>query len=120
MSMGGQEDGTGTGVPTRIPSMTRKRYSSSFGNRYVGSVGSVGGGGGVGSGESGRSTPASVSASTGATGGVGVLEDGKRKEQIAIGVSCFTTLLLLHWRFRYINSISTCLVALLTLSVPYL
>jgi autophagy-related protein 13 len=85
MSMGGQEDGTGTGVPTRIPSITRKRYSSSFGNRYVGSVGSVGG---VGSGESGRSTPASVSASTGATGGVGVLEDGKRKEQISIGVSC--------------------------------
>jgi autophagy-related protein 13 len=91
MSMGGQqEDGIGTGVPTRIPSVTRKRYSSSFGNRYVGSVGSVGGGG-VGSGESGRSTPASVSASTGAAGGVGAMEgggDGKGKEQNAAGVSC--------------------------------
>ena len=46
ISMGGQEDAIGTGggvgVPTRIPA-TRKRYSSSFGNRYVGSVGSVGG-----------------------------------------------------------------------------
>ena len=92
MSMGQQEDVTiGTGVPTRIPSITRKRYSSSFGNRYVGSVGSVG----VGSGESGRSTPASVSASTGAAGGVGVLEgggDGKGKEQNVAGVSC----LILH------------------------
>ena len=98
MSMGGgqqEEMMIGTGVPTRIPSVTRKRYSSSFGNRYVGSVGSVGGGGGVGSGESGRSTPASVSASTGggAAGGVGVLEggggDGKGKEQNAVGVSFF-------------------------------
>lgn len=95
---GGQQEEMmiGTGVPTRIPSVTRKRYSSSFGNRYVGSVGSVGGGGGgVGSGESGRSTPASVSASTGggAAGGVGVLDggggDGKGKEQNAVGVSFF-------------------------------
>jgi hypothetical protein len=78
MSMGGQEDAIGG--PTR----TRKRYSSSFGNRYIGSVG-----GGVGSGES--DTPGSVSASTGAAGGVGVLEgggDGKGKEQSAAGVSC--------------------------------
>ena len=87
MSMGGQEDGIGGGGGvTRIPSTTRKRYSSSFGNRYVGSVGSAGGG--VGSGDSGRSTPASVSASTGAAGGVGALEDGKGKEQAAAGVSC--------------------------------
>lgn len=102
-SMGGQEDpigsGGGVGVPTRIPA-TRKRYSSSFGNRYVGSVGSVGGGGGGGggSGESDRSTPASVSASTGAAGGVGVSEgggDGKGKEQSAAGVSCCLILFFL-------------------------
>ena len=105
ISMGGQEDAIGTGggvgVPTRIPA-TRKRYSSSFGNRYVGSVGSVGG---VGSGESDRSTPASASASTGAAGGTGVLEgggDGKGKEQNAAGVSflilflLFSPTLLLH------------------------
>ena len=88
MSMGGQqqqEDGiVGTGgIPTRMPSITRKRYSSSFGNRYVG-------------GESGRSTPASVRASTGAAGGVGG-GDGKGKEQNAAGVSLF------NWRFRYIH-----------------
>ena len=81
MSMGGQQQqedgivGTGTGgIPTRMPSITRKRYSSSFGNRYVG-------------GESGRSTPASVSASTGAAGGVEGGGDGKGKEQNAAGVS---------------------------------
>ena len=100
VSMGGQEDaivtGGGVGVPTRVPS-TRKRYSSSFGNRYVGSVGSVGGGVGVGSADSDRSTPGSASA--GAAGGVGVLEgggDGKGKEQVATGVSLFLFLHLLY------------------------
>ena len=100
--MGGperQEDVIGAGaggvsVPTRIPS-TRKRYSSSFGNRYVGSGGS---GGGVGSGagvESGRSTPASVSVSIGAAGGVGVLEGGEKgKEPSVAGVSCLIALTL--------------------------
>ena len=131
MSMGGQQEdligtgGGGVGVPTKIPSTTRKRYSSSFGNRYIGSVGSVGvgsgGGGGGGSVESGRSTPASVSASTGA--GVGVLEgggDGKGKERNAAGVSCLILFELLHRRFRYIafylHFMHVCLVALLTLS----
>ena len=100
MSMGGQEDVVGgVGVPTR----TRKRYSSSFGNRYVG-VGGVGGGG-VGSGES--DTPGSVSASTGAAGGVGVLEGGgdvKGREQNAAGVRC----LFLHRRFRYLFTYLPC------------
>ena len=101
MSMGGQqEDAIGTGVPTRTPS-TRKRYSSSFGNRYVGGVG----GGGAGSGESGRSTPASVSASTGAAGAEGG-GDGKGKEQNAAGVSCLILFLILLLRFRCINFLS--------------
>ena len=83
----------GVGVPTRIPP-TRKRYSSSFGNRYVGSIGSAGSGGvGSGAGESGGSTPASVSAGTGATGGVGGDEKGKGKEQAAAGVSVLFQLL---------------------------
>ena len=77
-----QEDAIGVGVPARTS--TRKRYSSSFGNRYAGSGGGVGSGAGE---ESGRSTPASVSASTGAGG---ALEEGgdKGKEQSAAGVSC--------------------------------
>ena len=74
-----QEDGTGgVGVPTRIQP-TRKRYSSSFGNRYVGSVGSGGSGVGSGGGESGGSTPASVG------GGTGAATEGR--EQSATGVS---------------------------------
>lgn len=120
ISMGGQEDAIGTGggvgVPTRIPA-TRKRYSSSFGNRYVGSVGSVGGagGGGVGSGESDRSTPASVGASTGGVGGLEGGRDGKGKEQNAAGVSCLILFLLLHRRFRCINFFFSSLISPLLL-----
>jgi len=85
-SAGAIEDAMG--VPTRIPP-TRKRYSSSFGNRYVGSGGSGAGG------ESGGSTPASVTAE-GTDGGGG---NGKGKEQSAAGVSllnfaCFFLLVL--------------------------
>jgi len=51
-SLGGSGEGE-----DRLP--PRKRYSSSFGHRYVGSVGSVSTGGADGNGSgSGRSTPA--------------------------------------------------------------
>ena len=65
----------------RIP--PRKRYSSSFGHRYVGSVGSVSTGGADGNGSgSGRSTPASAG---------GLVSELMQRERThsAVGVSVF-------------------------------
>lgn len=59
----------------------RKRYSSSFGHRYVGSAGSVSTGGADGNGSgSGRSTPAGAA-------GLGSELMQRKRTHIAVGVS---------------------------------
>lgn len=62
----GGEGGGGGSSPVQVPPPTRKRYSSSFGHRYVGSGGS--GAGGVGAAGTGAGTGGTATTG-GATGG---------------------------------------------------
>ncbi|TFK37873.1 autophagy-related protein 13-domain-containing protein [Crucibulum laeve] len=70
---GGTEEGS-----RAMPS--RKRYSSSFGHRYVGSVGSTGSGAGVVIAGAGSTGSGEVAAGSAGSGGGGLVERRERKE----------------------------------------